>query len=305
MPERPHHRPGPATTTSARRFAVALSVLAALTATSCADQTPTGSSDPSPSPSATPSASGATSPTADASTSTPSSSPASPTTQASTPTMQPTTPSPSMVATTTATPTRTPQGTATAGGRRALRGKLLTAREVPGFNAEFRWKDGRTRNGEGVSPIGTCQRFSMTSIGAERTVVRTYQPGPKQSHDVAGELVASFPDETTARRAFEVLKSWRARCAGQLPGQQLRRVGRLQDVPLGTGSGTGTGAWYLLTYGPVASDPEAVWFDAQGMALVGSHIALVRLAVAGQDYNYEAGQEPMVTAVKRAAAKLS
>jgi hypothetical protein len=143
----------------------------------------------------------------------------------------------------------------------------------------------------------------MTSIGAERTVVRTYVPGPKQSHDLAGELVASFPDEMTARRAFEVLKSWRARCAGQLPGQQLRRVGRLQDVPLG--SGTGTGAWYLLTYGPVASDPEAVWFDAQGMALVGSRIALVRLAVAGQDYNYEAGQEPMVTAVKRAAAKLS
>ena len=206
-----------------------------------------------------------------------------------------------MVATTPATATSTPQGTAAAGGRRALRGKLLTAREVPGFNAEFRWKDGRTRNGEGVTPIGTCQRFSMTSIGAERTVVRTYKPGPKQSHDVAGELVASFPDETTARRAFEVLKSWRARCADKLPGRQLRRVGRLQDVPVKTG----TGAWYLLTYGPVAGDPDSVWFDAQGITLVGSRIAVVKLAVAGQDYNYEAGQEPMVTAVKRAAAKLS
>jgi len=176
---------------------------------------------------------------------------------------------------------------------------------MPGFNAEFRWKDGRTQNGEPAKRFGTCQRFPMTSIGAERTVVRTYVPGPKQSHDLAGELVASFPDEMTARRAFEVLKYWRARCAGELPGQELRRVGRLQDVPLGRGSGTGIGAWYLLTYGPVASDPDAVWFDAQGIALVGSRIAVVKLAVAGQDYNYEAGQEPMVTAVKRAAAKLS
>jgi hypothetical protein len=178
---------------------------------------------------------------------------------------------------------------------------LLTAREVPGFNPEFRWKNGRTRNGEPAKGFGTCQRFPMTSIGAERTVVRTYVPGPKQSHDLAGELVASFPDEMTARRAFEVLKSWHARCAGRLPGRQLRRVGRLQGVPLDEG----TGAWYLLTYGPVASDPDAVWFDAQGITLVGSRIAVVKLAVAGQDYNYEAGQEPMVSAVKRAAAKLS
>lgn len=215
--------------------------------------------------------------------------------------MQPTTPSPSPSMVETTTPTSTPQATATAAGRRALRGKLLTAREVPGFNAEFRWKDGRTRNGEGAKPFGTCQRFSMTSIGAERTVVRTYQPGPKQSHDLAGELVASFPDEVTARRAFEVLKSWRGRCADKLPGRELRRVGGLQDVPLKTG----TGAWYLLTYGPVASDPDAVWFDAQGIALVGSRIAVVKLAVAGQDYNYQRGQEPMVAAVKRAAAKLS
>jgi hypothetical protein len=141
----------------------------------------------------------------------------------------------------------------------------------------------------------------MTSIGAVRTVVRTYLPAPRQSHDVAGELVASFPDEMTARRAFEVLKSWRARCADRLRAHDRSRVGRLQDVPLEAG----TGAWYLLTYGPVANDPEALWFDAQGMALVGSRVAVVKLAVAGQDYNYEAGQEPMVAALHRAAAKLS
>lgn len=141
----------------------------------------------------------------------------------------------------------------------------------------------------------------MTSLGALRTVVRSFEPGPRQSHDLAGELLASFPDQTTARRAFEVLKSWRARCAGRLPGQRLRRVGALHDVPVRAG----TGAWYLLTYGPVANDPDALWFDAQGIALVGSRIAVVKLAVAGQDYNYEPGQEPMVAAVQRAADKLS
>ena len=32
---------------------------------------------------------------------------------------------------------------------------------------------------------------------------------------------------------------------------------------------------------------------------------MTSMVLAGQDYNYEPGQEPMVTAVKRAAAKLS
>jgi hypothetical protein len=197
-----------------------------------------------------------------------------------------------MVATTTAAPV--PRGG-------SLRRRLLTAREVPGFNDQFRWNAGRTRNGEAAQPFGTCQRFGMSSIGALRTVVRSYTPRPKQSHDIAAELVASFPDDATARRAFEVLKSWRAKCADRVRGHDRAEVGALEDVAVDAG----TGAWYLLTYGPVKNDPDSLWFDAQGIALVGSRIALVRLAVAGQDYNYDAGREPMVTAVQRAAAKLS
>ena len=57
----------------------------------------------------------------------------------------------------------------------------------------------------------------MTSIGATEVAVRDYrpaqprpgEPGPTE----AGELVAEFPDTTTARRAFAVLKSWRASSA--------------------------------------------------------------------------------------------
>ena len=66
----------------------------------------------------------------------------------------------------------------------------------------------------------------------------------------------------------------------------------------------GTGGWYLLTYGPVAGDPDASFFDAQGLAVVGTRIAMVEMVLAGQDYNYEPGQEPMVAAVQRAAGRL-
>jgi hypothetical protein len=41
------------------------------------------------------------------------------------------------------------------------------------------------------------------------------------------------------------------------------------------------------------------------MAVVGSRIAMVSMVLAGQDYGYEPGQEPMVAAVQRAARLLS
>ena len=51
----------------------------------------------------------------------------------------------------------------------------------------------------------------------------------------------------------------------------------------------GRGGWYLLTYGPVPGDRDSQFFDAQGMALVGSRIAMVSMVAAGQDYDYERG----------------
>lgn len=182
-----------------------------------------------------------------------------------------------------------------------LRGRLLTAEEMPGFNSEFRWTEASTRSREPRTPFGTCQRFDMTTIGATDVVVRAFKPRVPEAGDQAGELVAEFPDSTTARRAFAVLKSWRATCADRLKRYQRSKVGDLEDVPVEGG----TGGWYLLTYGPVPGDPEAAYFDAQGMAVVGSRIAMVELIAPGQDYNYEPGHEPMVTAVQRAAAHLS
>jgi hypothetical protein len=213
---------------------------------------------------------------------------------------------PSPAETTDAAPSESPDPTppepseSPAGGD-GLQGRLLSAGEVPGFNQEYRWTKGGTSGSEPEEPFGTCQRFSMTSVGATDVAVRDFRPATAGAEDSAGELVAEFPDSMTARRAFEVLKSWRAKCASRLEGYDRADVGRLEgvDVP------GGTGGWYLLSYGPVPGDPDAGYFDAQGIALVGSRIAMVELVAVGQDYNYEPGQEPAVAAVQRAAARLS
>ncbi len=180
-------------------------------------------------------------------------------------------------------------------------GPLLSAAELPGFNDEFRWRQGPTRTREPAASFGTCQRFGLLAIGAERVVLRRFTPvDGSAEHDRAAELVATFPDAMTARRAYAVLTSWRARCADRLSSYARSKVGGLHDVTVDGGRG----GWYLLTYGPVKGDPDSQFFDAQGMALVGSRIAMVSMLLAGQDYNYAAGQEPMVGAVQRAAQKL-
>jgi hypothetical protein len=209
----------------------------------------------------------------------------------------PATPTPT---TTSAAPSPSePTSSAPAGGG-GLRSRLLGAADVPGFNDGFRWAEGRTGSQEPRTSVGTCQRFAMTSIGATDVAVRDYRPVSGGTQDHASELVAEFPDSTTARRAFAVLKAWRAQCADRLKRYKTSRIGKLEDVSVDGG----TGGWYLLTYGPVAGDADSAFFDAQGMAVVGTRIAVVEMVLAGQDYNYEPGQEPMVAAVQRAAGRL-
>lgn len=176
---------------------------------------------------------------------------------------------------------------------------LLPADDVPGFNDEFTWTGGSSGSSEPPELAGACHQFEMASIGAEEVAYRSYDP-VLGGEATAGELVAQFPDETTATRAFEVLKSWRQGCARGLRGYDRVRVGDLTDVA----TDVGTGHWYLLVYGPAEGDPDAGYFDAQGIARVGKRIAVLRLTSVGQDYNYASGQEPMVEAVRAAAARL-
>lgn len=185
-------------------------------------------------------------------------------------------------------------------GDGSLTGALLPAADVPGFNDEFTWKELATDTREPRDLGGTCHKFEMTSIGAEEVAYRTYQSTQGGDDSAASELVAQFPDDKTASRAFEVLKSWQADCAAELKMFDRVTVGDLEPVP----TDTGEGAWYLLTYGPVEGDPDAGYFDAQGIAKVGDRIAVLRLSLIGQDYNYAAGEEPMVAAVQAAVGRL-
>ena len=181
-----------------------------------------------------------------------------------------------------------------------LRGRLLTAAELPGLDEKLSWEEGATRSGEPSQSLSPCQRFSLQAIGAERTAYRTYTPA-SGSQDTGSEVVAEFPDSTTASRAYSVLKAWRARCQAQLRHYDQAYVDDLQDVPVDGG----TGAWYLLTYGPVPDAPDSAYFDAQGMTQAGNRVAMVALRLVAHDYTYKRGHEPMVSAVRAAAAKLA
>src|SRR4029077_9828939 len=75
---------------------------------------------------------------------------------------------------------------------RALRSRLLAAGDLPGFNDTYRWGQGATRSREPRTPLGTCQRFDLTSIGATQVAVRGYRPVAAGTPDHAGELVADF-----------------------------------------------------------------------------------------------------------------
>lgn len=199
-------------------------------------------------------------------------------------------------------PSPTPAPSPTSSGPVTLEDRLLTADEVPGFNEQFAWSDGTTSGTEPATLAGTCHQFEMLSIGATDVAYRDYQPD-QGTNSAASELVAEFADEKTAGRAFEVLTAWRERCDKALSKYDSHQVGALQDVPV---DGIDrTAHWYMLTYGPAEGDAEAVYFDAEGLALVGRRIAVVRMALIGQDHNYDAGEEPMVRAVQAAAGKLT
>jgi hypothetical protein len=182
----------------------------------------------------------------------------------------------------------------------ALPTRLLTAAELPGFNSAFRWTEGRTTKREPEALAGTCHRFSMLSIGAMRVAYREYTPADGSTGSRANELVAGFADAKTAWRAFEVLKSWQADCEKALEKYDHHDVGALQKVSVAGGEGR----WSLLTYGPAEGETEADYLDAEGITLVGNRVAVLRMALVGLDYDYPAGQEPMVAAVRAAADKL-
>jgi hypothetical protein len=180
----------------------------------------------------------------------------------------------------------------------ALVDRLLPTGLVPGLTRTWKWQDGDT--GEPTTdPFGTCAKTDLLSIGATQVVERTYFP-PDDSDDNAAEQVAEFPDAATAARTWAVLRSWHDRCAKSTAADHPGlRVGALTPVPVAAGSGR----WYLLSWQPAGE--ETGRFEALGMVLNGTRIAVLRIDNSGQDHDYPPGQEPMVSMVTAAAGWLT
>jgi hypothetical protein len=174
--------------------------------------------------------------------------------------------------------------------------RLIPTGDVPGLNAEWRWQDGDT-GPAGTQPFGLCAKADLASIGAVSAFERSYFP-PVDSDDNAAEQIAEFPDAATAARAWSVLQSWHDQCrkrSGTNPGLRVRTL-----IPVS--GAAGAARWYLLSWAPAGE--ETGRFEAFGMVLVDTRLALLRMSSSGQDYNYPAGKEPMVGMVRAAAGWL-
>lgn len=184
-----------------------------------------------------------------------------------------------------------------AGARVPLRERLLDADEMPAVTGDVAWTEGSTATQEPEELAGTCHRFAMLSIGAMRVAYRDYAASDGSAAR-ADALVASFADAKTAWRAFEVLKSWHEDCDTTLSRWEHHEVGALRTVS----SDVDAAHTYLLRYGPTDSDADT--FDAEGLAISGNRVAVVRIVHVGQDPDAPDLEEPITAAVRAAAAEL-
>ncbi len=167
-----------------------------------------------------------------------------------------------------------------------LSDRLLATDAVPGLNAEWIWQDGETGPADDQA-FGLCAKVDLISIGATEVVERTYFP-PVDTDDGAAQQIAEFPDATTTATAMKVLKSWRKNCAKTA-----------KNVKVGPLVAIDGGSWYLVTQSPPNKDEGL--FQAVGLVTSGNRISVLTIDLLGQDYNYPAGQEPMVAMVRAAA----
>jgi hypothetical protein len=180
---------------------------------------------------------------------------------------------------------------------------LLGAAEIPGLNAQHRWRPIATEHRERRRPVWACQVTDFFSIGATDVWVRRFvgRPGGGDSAK-ARSAVITFADSKSAQRAYAVLRAWHDRCEEQL-NRRFRRVSVDAAGTVVAVSG-GRAEWRMATYGPVPGQREASFFDATGYAREGRRISLTTMISVGQDYNYPVGKEPIVGAVRASVVKL-
>jgi hypothetical protein len=179
----------------------------------------------------------------------------------------------------------------------------IPASAMPGLNDQWFWKKQSAGPGPGTDVPSVCQKASLTSIGAV-TEYRTNYASPLDRDAYAVQMTGVFPDEQTVATTEEVLQAWHGQCkthASKDLGLQRVKVGELATVP----TEAGEGHQWLTIYGPApGGSADEGWFEAFGYVADGDTLTVLVIANVGQDYNYEAGQQPMDLAVQEAARRL-
>ncbi len=228
-----------------------------------------------------------------------------PTVETSTPVETTDTPTPTDTATptpTASTPAPTVTETVTETPAADLTSLLLPARAMGGLNETWRWRDGETRTDEPpAGQLADCVRFSFKAIGAGEVATRTFLP-PAGAGDVessAFQLVAEMPDNDTAARVMEVLKSWRNTCQRRLndASDQPHRVSSAAAVRAGDDA-------FEYLHSTPGSTPDTTLFEDVAQVRVGTRVSLVVVRLDAQDYNYESAKTPAARSVVAAARRL-
>jgi len=180
---------------------------------------------------------------------------------------------------------------------------LLTAEGMPNPNRAQSWTITLDSDREGTRPFGVCNRFAMTSIGAETVALRTFADDASTRRTTAGELIGRFPDVDTAQRAFTVLQTWYRSCHERLSGRMRLRIHPLTEVALSDPSAEG---WFgLVVRQPVNGEPGPSYYDAEGILRSGATIAVLQISSVGRHLDQPPDQRPMTSAIRAAAALLS
>ncbi|GAA1924900.1 hypothetical protein GCM10009815_19340 [Nocardioides marmoribigeumensis] len=184
----------------------------------------------------------------------------------------------------------------------ALTTRLLPAGSMAGLNAQWRWRDGETLTAEPTTGgIADCVRFSLAAIGAREAVSRSYAP-PASAADApasAFEIVARFPDEQTAMRVMDVLRSWRSSCQRRLDNvsDKPHRVSEAETITAGDDA-------FAYLHSTPGSTKDTTQFEDVAQVRRGALVALVVVRLDEQDYNYPAKRSPAARSLAPAAARL-
>jgi hypothetical protein len=184
-------------------------------------------------------------------------------------------------------PTQDPNGSSSA----RAKASQIPASELPGLNEGWKWRLAAESRGSGDSPPSLCMLTSLESIGA-KAAYRTDYDSPLSKTARATVITAVFPDQHTAVLAKTVLRSWHAQCEDRLKkelGYQRVKVTAIRT----DSTDVGTGEQWLSTFGPVNGHPNDSWFQGEGFVEDADTMTYVAIVSAGQDYDYEPGQEPM------------